>query len=264
MLEHDQWPYLEAENQAELLAHLGTATCAEGVSSASITWVITGVDSNDYNGVVWTRLSPVEADQLVPKLVETFHSRNVPALWHLDPASQPADLAQRLDHLGCRALSSGVCMAAALDSLPQTIQLAVGLSVQRVTTESDLNTWLDVWMHADDELRQPREQLYQNLGLSGTQPLRHYLARLDGEPVGVSQLFLGRRAAGLYSVSVLPAFRRRGVGTALTLTPFHDARAEGYILGVLGPSPEGQPLYEKLGFTLFPSPFVGYTLWHNQ
>jgi ribosomal protein S18 acetylase RimI-like enzyme len=264
MLQHDQWPHLEPENQAELLAYLGTATCAESVSTATITWVITGVDSNDYNGVVWTRLSPAEADQLVPKLVEMFHSSHVPALWHLDPASQPADLAQRLDHLGCRPLSSGVCMVAALDSLPQTIQLAEGLRVQRVTTERDLDTWLDVWMHNDDEPRQPREQLYRSLGLSATQPLRHYLARLDGEPVGVSQLFLGRRAAGLYCVSVLPAFRRRGIGTALTLTPFHDAQREGYIHGVLGPSPEGQPLYAQLGFTLFPSPFVGYTLWHDQ
>jgi len=263
MVEHDQWPYLEAENQAELLAYLGTATCAESASTANITWVITGVDSNDYNGVVWTRLSPVEADQLVPKLVEMFHARQVPALWQLDPASQPADLAQRLDQLGCQALSSGVCMVAALDSLPQTIQLADGLSVQRVTTESDLDAWLDVWMHDDDEPRQPREQLYQSLGLSGPQLLRHYLARLGGEPVGVSQLFLGRRAAGLYSVSVLPAFRRRGIGSALTLTPFHDAQKEGYIIGVLGPSPEGQPLYKQLGFTLFPSPFVGYTLWRE-
>ena len=52
MLDRQQWPYLEAENQTELLAYLGTASCAASHRAANITWVITGVDSNDYNGVI--------------------------------------------------------------------------------------------------------------------------------------------------------------------------------------------------------------------
>ena len=49
------------------------------------------------------------------------------------------------------------------------------------------------------------------------EPLRHYLARLDGRPVGVSQLFLGQQVAGcpkvpsgirhsLYTVDSIRAF----------------------------------------------------------
>lgn len=263
MFDQHMWPYLEAENQAELLAYLGTASCVEGFQSPSITWTITGVDSNDYNGVVWTRLTSEEADDTVPALVKKFRDRNIPALWHLDAASQPADLAQRLERLDCRALASGVCMAAALDKVAFGIPLPQGLSVERVTTRADLAAWLDVWIHDDDEPRLPREQLYTSLGISGTEPLRHFLARLDGQAVGVSQLFLGARSAGLYCVSVLPSFRRQGIGTALTLTALQVARQEGYTVGVLGPSPEGQSLYRRVGFELFPSPFVGYTLWQD-
>jgi ribosomal protein S18 acetylase RimI-like enzyme len=257
------WPYLEAENQAELLAYLGTASCAEGFHSHNITWTITGVDSNDYNGVVWTRLTPEEADHTVPALVDRFRNRKLPALWHLDAASQPADLAQRLERLDCRALASGVCMAAALEKVASDIPLPDGLSVQRVTSQADLSAWIDVWIQNDDEPRGPREQLYSSLGISGTEPLRHFIARLDGQAVGVSQLFLGARSAGLYCVSVLPSFRQRGIGTALTLTALRIAQREGYTVGVLGPSPEGQSLYQRLGFELFPSPFLGYTLWQE-
>ena len=261
MLERDQWPYLEAENQAELLAYLGSAACAESYHSAEITWVVTGVDSNDYNGVLWSRMSAGEADHHVPALVQHFRDRRLPALWHLDPASQPPDLAVRLSQLGCPRLQSGVCMAAPLHALTGEIPAQPGLTIERVTTLADLADWIDVWIQGDQEPRTPREQLYACLGLNGSQPLRHYLARLDGRPVGVSQLFLGQQAAGLYCVAVLPAFRRRGIGRALTLAPLRDAQAAGYAIGVLGPSPEGQPMYQRLGFELFASPFVGYALW---
>ena len=49
MLDRHHWPYLEAENQAELLAYLGTASCVQSDYAANITWIITGVNSNDYN-----------------------------------------------------------------------------------------------------------------------------------------------------------------------------------------------------------------------
>ena len=72
MLERRHWPTLEAENQAELLAYLGSASCAERYHSPAITWVITGVDSNDYNGVIWARLSAAEVEHRVPSLVQQF------------------------------------------------------------------------------------------------------------------------------------------------------------------------------------------------
>ncbi|HVG38352.1 MAG TPA: GNAT family N-acetyltransferase [Pyrinomonadaceae bacterium] len=265
MLDRRQyWPHLEAENQAELLAHLGTASCAASHHSAAITWVMTGVDSNDYNGVLHARLTPAQADRQVPALVEMFRERRVPALWHLDPESCPADLAERLARLGCPKLSPGVCMAAPLGDLAgDDFTVPPGLTVGRVRTLADLADWIDVWIDGDDEARGAREQLYACLGVDGPRPLRHYLARLNNQPVGVSQLFLGRRSAGLYCVAVPPAFRRRGIGRALTLRPLRDARDLGYSVAVLGPSPEGQPLYRSLGFECFASPFVGYSLWHD-
>lgn len=264
MLNRHFWPYLKAENQTELLAYLGTASCAESHFSASITWVITGVESNDYNGVMRARLTPESAAQQVPALIEKFRRRRLPALWHLDPASQPPNLAEHLSRLGCSRLLPGVCMAAPLHSLPSEVSALVGLTIERVRTLAGLADWMDVWSEGESEPRKAREQLYASLGLNGLEPLRHYLARLKGQPVGVSQLFLGERSAGLYCVAVLPTFRRRGIGTALTLTPLREARELGYSVGVLGPSPEGQLMYQELGFERFASPSVGYSLWHER
>ena len=65
MYDRRMWPYLEAANQAELLAYLGTSALAESYFAQDITWVITGVASNDYNGVLWARLTSAEDEPCI-------------------------------------------------------------------------------------------------------------------------------------------------------------------------------------------------------
>src|SRR5262245_52822545 len=95
--------------------------------------------------------------------------------------------------------------------------------------------WMDVWMHFTDVVTQPREQLYASLGLESDTPLRHYLARLNGQPVAISSLFVSHQVAGLYCVAVLSEVRRQGIGIAITLAPLQNAQALGCQMAVLAP-----------------------------
>lgn len=261
MLDRHQWASLEAANQAELLAYVGTSPLAESHVADNITWVITGVLSNDYNGVLWARLRESVADDTIAALLDTFRARNLPALWHIDDASQPADLAHRLESLGCRRLKAGVCMAADLGAINTSVPPITGLTIERVVDEVGLSAWMDVWMQLDDGERTPRERLYASLGFDINQPFHHYLARLHGQPVAVSQLFLGGEAAGIYCVTTRTDVRGLGIGTAVVLAPLLEARARGYRVAVLGPTPQSQRMYQRIGFVLYASSFVGYTLW---
>ena len=245
-----RWPELEEANQAELLAYFATSPIAKSQVAGDLTWVMSGVDNNTYNGVFGSRLPDAQADQVIGEVVERFRVRNLPALWHVDRHSQPADLAQRLQAHGCSRLRAGVCMAMDLSKIKEPVSNVPGLVIQRVSDSAGLAAWMDVWMHFDDGPRQPRERLYLSLGL-GNRPLRHYLARLHRQPVAVSQLFLGREAAGLYCVATLPEMRRRGIGTAIILAPLYDARELGHRAAVLARSREGQQLYRRIGFELY-------------
>ncbi|MEO8483912.1 MAG: GNAT family N-acetyltransferase [Acidobacteriota bacterium] len=244
----DNWPFVEADNHAERLAYLGTSTRATSHRGTDLTWVVTGVPSEDYNGVVWTRLTPPDADIQVPLLVQQFRDQGLPAVWHVDSASEPSDLAPRLHALGCPIVPPQIVMAAPLERLAREMSRFPGLTVDRVLSPEDLAEWMDVRAQITTEPRAMREDLYLSLGLGGRQPLHHYLARVDGQPAGVAQLYLGRRAAGLYSVGVAPAFRGRGIGTALVLTPLLVARTLGYDIGVVRPPIDSQVMYTHLGF----------------
>ena len=76
----------------------------------------------------------------------------------------------------------------------------------------------------------------------------HFVASLDGEPLGCSVLSLGGGVAGIYDVGVVPKARRQGIGTAITLAPCVFAQELGYQAAVLVPSPEGKLIYDRMGF----------------
>lgn len=258
--ERGTWGLLEGENRAELLAYLGTGASATSHRSTELTWVITNIPDRDCNGVAGARLSPDEADAQVAALVDQFRVQELPAIWHIDPASEPADLDSRLEALGCRPIGTEPCMGASLADLSREISRFPGLTVERATTEEELDDWLAVRQTIAAERGAFRRELYVSLGLGGRQPLQHYLARVDGQPAGVAQLFLGQRAAGLYSVGVSPAFRGRGIGTALVLTPLLVARTIGYDVGVVRPPADSVLMYEHLGFDRITAPVLGYAL----
>ncbi|HWA58262.1 MAG TPA: GNAT family N-acetyltransferase [Gemmatimonadales bacterium] len=74
---------------------------------------------------------------------------------------------------------------------------------------------------------------------------------LDG-----ASLLLGREGLVL-NVYTVKAWRSRGVARLMMETVIAWARTEGIVRLVLGASPEGRPLYEKLGF--IPTREMSYT-----
>jgi ribosomal protein S18 acetylase RimI-like enzyme len=62
---------------------------------------------------------------------------------------------------------------------------------------------------------------------------------------------LGGGVVGLYNICTREDYRRRGIGTALTLQPLLEARARGLHIGVLQASAAGAGVYTRIGFTSF-------------
>ena len=78
-----------------------------------------------------------------------------------------------------------------------------------------------------------------------------YLAILNDVPVGVSEVSYYGGVAGLFTVGTIPAARKKGIGSAVTLAPLFDAKKKGYKWSVLHASEMGYNVYKRLGFEDF-------------
>ena len=72
-----------------------------------------------------------------------------------------------------------------------------------------------------------------------------FLGRVNGRAVGAAMGYRTEDAIGVFGVTVVASARRRGYGAALTAAAMLP---DSGFPSVLAPSPEGAPLYAKLGF----------------
>ncbi len=251
-----RWARTQFVAELELLHHLaGSPLCESG--SGAVSWVMTGVASNTHNGVTRTRLTDKTAEAEIAQTIERFRVRQLPATWFLDDGSTPTDLGPRLEAAGCRSERNAWVMGAYLADLPGARPLPDSVAVEEVTDLGQFHDWFDaahdVTFDDDASSRDLRRRLYVSLGLGADRPWRHWLATDHGRPVGTASALFTGDMVSLDHIGVVPEHRHRGIGSALTLTPILAARTKCLRLAVLGPSPDGQPLYEGLGFELAPA-----------
>lgn len=252
------WARMHLECQAAFLRHLGTSPLARISPDPAVHWVVTGVWSNTHNGVVSTHLPQEQAADRIRAVVERFRAAGVPGTWFVTENDQPADLGTLLTAAGCTPEQSGVVMGASRTRLRQAEGPTPppGVRVVEVLDDHLLKQWFaaaaSVWQ---EELtgeaalgRRVQRRLYTSLGFGPGHPWRHWVALRGCTPVGMVSAFYRGDRIDLENVGVVEPERRRGLGRTLTLTPVYAAPARARWV-VLGPTPEGAPLYRSMGFT---------------
>jgi GNAT superfamily N-acetyltransferase len=75
-----------------------------------------------------------------------------------------------------------------------------------------------------------------------------YTGYADGEPVTTGFGYRSGAAIGIYNISTVEAYRKRGYGAAMTARVIDDGAAAGCELAILQSSDMGYPIYERMGF----------------
>lgn len=78
--------------------------------------------------------------------------------------------------------------------------------------------------------------------------VRNYLGWVKGVPAVTATLVLSKGAAGVWNVGTHPGYRRRGLAAGMMRRLVADAQALGYSSTVLLSTPEGLPMYGRLGY----------------
>ena len=169
-------------------------------------------------------------------------------------ARRPAEgLGDVLIAQGLEAAESELAMAADLAAL-EPVGRTPPVRIERVRTAGELEVFARLsaanWTPPDLQVVRFYELGAEHL-LRDDCPLRLYVGYQAGEPVATAEATVAGGVAGLYNISTVPAFRRRGIGSAMTVRPLEDARAAGCAAAVLQAAPDGVSIYERAGFRAF-------------
>jgi GNAT superfamily N-acetyltransferase len=143
-------------------------------------------------------------------------------------------------------------MAADLIALNYDLMTQVpdGYAQERVTDERSLTDFKEAFVNGF-EVPQWAGQAWieatQAFGIERA-PWRCYVGRLNGKPVASNMLFCGAGVASVFGVATLPEARGKGIGAAITLIAYDEARQMGYRHGVLFGTELGVPVYRRIGF----------------
>jgi len=204
------------------------------------------------NFISYSRLNEADLDAVIQEQVAYFAPMPQPFSWHVCDHDSPPDLK---DHLMAQGFApdddpDAVMVLDVPDALPALLA-PVTLDVRRVTQRDQL-----------DEVVQIESQIWggdfgwlkQRLGehLEIPDYLSVYVAYVDGQPACSGWVYFHPRSqfAGLFGGATLPAFRQRGLYTAVLAVRVQEAIRRGYRFLATGASPMSQPILAHNGFRL--------------
>jgi GNAT superfamily N-acetyltransferase len=127
-----------------------------------------------------------------------------------------------------------------LRPIPDIPAAPTGLDIRHVATEAEFDDFIRItetgqrWIPSLEAARDPAVALF--------------VGYVDGTPVATSRINVLDNVGDINGVETLPAYRRRGFGTALTWAAVATGRARGCTAITLSASPMGYPVYLKMGF----------------
>ncbi|HEY7293816.1 MAG TPA: GNAT family N-acetyltransferase [Dehalococcoidia bacterium] len=132
-----------------------------------------------------------------------------------------------------------------------------GLEIRRVEDPDLLHVYNDTMTGGFGGGAWAEPEILRTPALLDIPDLTHYVGFVEGMPVATAMRFTSHRIAGVFNVSTVPAYRRRGVGEAMTWRAALDGLAEGAVASALQASAMGAPVYARMGYRTW----TNYQLW---
>lgn len=156
-----------------------------------------------------------------------------------------------------------------MDSLPTSHRRqSKGFEIHRVENLDELLTFFKS-MNAgfgstSDSLHsyiETNRQRWIKAGKLNTRGSSYYIGYHHGKPVATSVRYASDHIAGIFAVSTVEEFRRRGFGEAMVWRAVIDGKLEEDCnMSFLQASDMGRPLYERMGYRVL----VEYDVWSQK
>lgn len=213
-------------------------------------------EGSPMNKVVGVGFGGVPDDDVLDGIENDYAARAVPVQVELSSVGDP-DVAAALTGRGYRLVNFENVLGRSLSGNGDPV-LPPQVTVQR---SDDLTAWLDVvvdgFAHPDDQGVASHEDFPRDIVEKAERDMQKagaamYLAYHDGAVVGGAGMRITDGVAQLTGAATAPAYRRRGVQTALLATRLADAAQAGCDLAVVTTQPgsKSQQNVQRRGFHL--------------
>ena len=218
------------ENHRAWRVRLARAGKGEVHTRSGLDWMLT---PEGEIGVAITGMSEEEAgDQLVEAFALFSRKRNpLNVVVTAGQNSGPRDLIGRLVAWGFQP----------------AFQIGMAVDVNALNKRVELHRDLRLFLCDDaTALLNGRAKVMTRAQIMRPKRVWHFEARLKTRRVGFVSLHIASGVAGVYDVTVLPDYQRRGIGTGLVMGACLFARKLGYQYAVL--KAENSDLFRRVGF----------------
>lgn len=245
-------PVAMEANMARFWSDFGHSVGGEVQLDWGCVRVYSGVPVPLFNGIFQAWVEPDRVERLVQAITGELQARKVPAFWWLLPTERTHKLAQALPKWGLEHVRNLTTMALDLPTLNEQDRAPEGFEVTRVVSPEHFALWNHVANQGTGVPAEIAQQVKERVGAQPNQGLdrsvRRYIGWYQGKAVATSAMVLNDGVAGIYAVATLPAYRRMGMGYAVTQAALVDARQQGYGVAVSQPTEAGYSVYRRLGF----------------
>ncbi|MFN8597771.1 MAG: GNAT family N-acetyltransferase [Anaerolineae bacterium] len=210
------------------------------------------------NYVAYSRLEEQEIDRVIDDQIAYFAPLDQPFSWHVCDHDWPPTLKDRLlAHGFAPDDDPDAVMVLDAQSTPDASPALLGAVAagQRADVRAITPDRLEVVAQIEAQIWGGNfDWLTRRLGehLAVPDYLNVYVAYVDDQPACASWVYFHPHSpfAGLFGGATLPAYRQRGLYTALLAVRVQAAMRRGYRFLITGASPMSQPILAHNGFRL--------------
>jgi GNAT superfamily N-acetyltransferase len=200
--------------------------------------------------IVYSALTPANANPVIAEEIAFFQSRGLNFEWKWYSHDGPPDLRERLLAHGFEEEEEESVVVLDLEHAPSSLWLPGEEGIRRITDRAGL---FDVVRIENSVWDDPHDWIIEELAHELAEEPEHlsiYCADVDGEPASAAWIRFhpGTHFASLWGGSTVPAYRKRGLYSALLAIRAREARQRGYRFLTVDASDMSRPILEKHGF----------------
>lgn len=239
-----------AETFAASLRLWGALSPCRSAERNGVLLLSTGTAIPDQNYALRTKGENAAA--MAAEASSFFASERMPFTWWISPGEDALTESGEVALAGFPLQCSPPAMHLSLREGKPPLSLSSGTEITLCRTSGEAVEWSTCSLEGFGSGREHRKAFSAFAASMTEEPVRDRFRLLTlsfrGRPAATALLTLPGKTAGLFYFSVMPEFRRLGLGKELLETTLEEARSAGCSAVTLQASPMGFPLYRKYGF----------------